>query len=180
MSHLQAAMDTIAQNDPDVQRIEKIGVGNAVVYVGRIGSMRQGRTEFPALVLKQHPDDGTLDLLVIFEAEDMIWEQRVRPWSEANPGHCWKPVADAPPRAADSEFASVVTTLGEMEKRVKVLEEDTEPFDGEGFETLNVKIKELTKQMYGDYNPPPMSMIEYLDGFDKRLTKIEKALKKEK
>jgi hypothetical protein len=54
--------------------------------------MRQGRTVFPAMVLKQHEDDGSLDAIVFFEAEDIIWEQRIMPMTEARIGNCWEPV----------------------------------------------------------------------------------------
>src|SRR6516162_6525737 len=89
MGHLLETMDRIAENDPTVKRNRKIPIGTVVTYHGRVGSMRQGRTEFPAMVLKQHEDDGSLDMIVFFEAEDMIWEQRVLPKTDAQPGHCY-------------------------------------------------------------------------------------------
>src|SRR6516164_5977675 len=88
MGHLLETMDRIAENDPTVKRNRKIPIGTVVTYHGRTGSMRQGRTEFPAMVLKQHEDDGSLDMIVFFEAEDIIWEQRVLPTPDAQPRHC--------------------------------------------------------------------------------------------
>jgi hypothetical protein len=73
MGHLMSSL----KEEP--QHYEKVGVGNLVEYFGRAGAQRQGRTSFPAMVLKQHGDDGSLDLLVFFEAEDILWEQRVLP-----------------------------------------------------------------------------------------------------
>src|SRR6516225_7496381 len=66
MGHLLETMDRIAENDPTVRRNRKIPIGTVVTYHGRTGSMRQGRTEFPAMVLKQHEDDGSLDMIVFF------------------------------------------------------------------------------------------------------------------
>lgn len=152
MSHLMSSTQRMAENDPSIQKIRRVPVGNNVVYVGRIGSMRQGRTEFPARVLKQHEDDGSLDLLVEFEAEDHIWEQRVRPWSEAQPGHCWRVVE--PIDALAGEPSQV--TIDDLIKRIIGLD----------------------KAMYGDFNPPEKAMIEYLDDFDRRLKAVEKNVAK--
>lgn len=79
-----------------IGNIKKVGVGNRVVYHARAGMMRQGRTEFPADVLKQHPDDGSLDLYVIMEPEEIIMEQRVQFQSHNQPHHCWSVVKDQP------------------------------------------------------------------------------------
>ena len=154
MSHLMSSTQRMAANDPTIEKIRRVPTGTIVLYHGRVGSMRQGRTEFPALVLKQHEDDGSLDMVVIFEAEDMIWEQRVRPYSEAQPGHCWELVkpADPDPNASD-----------ELDKR---------------FEVVKALVREMKQQMYGDYEAPARSMIEYLDDFDKRLKAVEKNVAK--
>lgn len=78
-----------------IGNIKKVGVGNRVVYHARAGMMRQGRTEFPADVLKQH-EDGSLDLYVIMEPEEIIMEQRVAFQSHNQPHHCWSVVQDMP------------------------------------------------------------------------------------
>ena len=140
----------MADNDPNIQKIRRVPVGNVVVYHGRNGAMRQGRTEFPALVLKQHPDDGSLDLIVEFEAEDRIWEQRVRQRQSDGEGHCWELVE--PPDVAVGEPSKIT------------------------MERLAQRIIDLDKAMYGDFNPPGKSMIEFLDDFDKRLQKLEAML----
>ena len=144
MSHLMESTRRMAENDPTIEKYPAVTVGNWVVYHGRVGSMRQGRTEFPGLVLRQHPDDGSLDLIVFFEAEDIIWEQRVRPKSLQQPGHCWTHV---------------------------------QPIEGElTMDQIAALIRELKQQMYGDYEAPNKSMIEYLDRFDQRIKKLEKLL----
>jgi hypothetical protein len=156
MSHLMESTRRMAENDPAIVKIRRVPVGNRVVYHGRMGSMRQGRTEFPAIVLKQHEDDGSLDLIVEYEAEDRIWEQRVKPYSEAQPGHCYTHVEPIDPDP-EAEFAD------ETERR---------------FEVIKALVRELKQQMYGDYEAPDKSMIEYLDDFDQRLKKVEKMLRK--
>lgn len=51
-------------------------VGTIVVFKGRQGFSRMHRTEFPALVLGSF-DDGTLELMVMMEPEDLMLESRV-------------------------------------------------------------------------------------------------------
>jgi hypothetical protein len=143
MSHLMETMQRMADNDPHMEKIDPVPVGTMVQYHGRSGSMRQGRTVFPAMVLKQHEDDGSLDMIVFFEAEDIIWEQRILPMTEARTGNCWEPVENA--------------SKADM---------------------LKAMVRELKHQMYGDYDAPSKSMIEYLDDFDKRLQRLEKKLMK--
>lgn len=107
MSHLMSSLQNIAQDET----IHRVGVGSLVVYCARSGSMRQGRTEFPAIVLGQNPDDGSLELLVIFEPEDQLWERRVLPYSEQQPGHCWKPVTDRPFDTEEMTFDEQIGAL---------------------------------------------------------------------
>jgi hypothetical protein len=152
MGHLQQSLQRMADNDPTIEKILVIPTGTMVLYHGRVGSMRQGRTEFPAMVLKQHPDDGSLDMIVFFEAEDWIWEQRVHPFTESQPGHCWELIK--PVVRPDTDDA--------MEKRLEV---------------VKALVREVKAQMYGDYEAPEKSMIEYLDDFDKRLKKLEKSMR---
>ena len=154
MGHLLETMDRIAENDPTVKRNRKIPIGTVVTYHGRTGSMRQGRTEFPAMVLKQHEDDGSLDVIVFFEAEDMIWEQRVLPRTDTQPGHSYTVVEPVEPPEPKSTL---------VDKYVKQVAE----------RVMGI-IDDLRTQMYGEYEPPEKSMIEYLEDFDRRLSKLER------
>lgn len=156
MSHLMETMQRMADKDPQILRIRKIPVGTIVLYSGRSGAMRQGRVQFPAVVLHQHPDDGSLDLIVMFEAEDIIWEQRVGQKSETQPAHCW-----------------------EIIPRIDVDDPDEEEDHVRGLiRELRSDTQDLKRQMYGEYEAPPKSMIEYLDDFDQRLKKLEKQSRK--
>jgi hypothetical protein len=168
MSHLQQAIENMAANDPTLIRVKKIPVGTVVRFYGRSGAMRQGRNEFPAFVLKQHPDDGSLDLIVFFEAEDMIWEQRVRAYDEAtNPHHSWSPVE---PIEDDREVKPVLYGTDEASDATLALDAAIDGMAGE--------IEGLRQQMYGEYQPPDKSMIEYLADFDKRLRELEMKLER--
>jgi hypothetical protein len=160
MSHLMESTKRMAENDSAIEKIDRVGVGNIVVYHGRYGSMRQGRTEFPAIVLKQHEDDGSIDLIVWFEAEDMIWEQRVCAFSEQQPNHCWTPVDSIDGKPDDRMIDALVERLDK------------------DIEDIRQLVDKVAWQMYGEYEAPQKSMIEYLDDFDKRLKRLEKSITK--
>lgn len=155
MNHLQSSI----RPGPDDILIDKVGIGSSVVYIARNGMMRQGRTEFPATVLKQHPDDGSVDLIVLFEAEDMIWEQRVMPWSELRPNHCWKPVEHMP---VDPELLLWEDELAELRLRME-----------SGEHLTKLTIDEMRTQIFGDFEAPPKSVMEHIADFHERLTALE-------
>lgn len=64
-------------------------IGTWVVFKGRDGFSRMHRTEFAALVLGSNPD-GSLDLMVVMEPEDMMMETRVPFQSHNQPHFCWR------------------------------------------------------------------------------------------
>lgn len=131
--------------------------------------MRQGRTEFPAVVLQQHPDDGSLDLIVWFEAEDQIWEQRVRQYTVAQPGHCWELIQPLY-NLTNEKMDALDKGIFHMHDEIEALQRHVD--------VVKDGWRWLKEQMYGDYEAPSKSMIEYLDDFDVRLKKLEKLLRK--
>ena len=139
------------ENLEGYDQITKVGVGANVLFHIQPGRQRQGRDTFPALVLSQHPDDGTLDLLVFFEPEDLIWERRVPAFTENMPNRCWSPVTDQP---GDAPLVGA---------------------DGEALEAIRSSIADLKAKMLGPYREPPKSVMEHLADFDERLTKLERA-----
>ena len=167
MGHLLETMDRIAENDPTVKRNRKIPIGTVVTYHGRTGSMRQGRTEFPAMVLKQHEDDGSLDMIVFFEAEDMIWEQRVLPKTDSQPGHCYTFVE---PVESDEEWQEFRCLFMQLMRDIDELRVDIKTDLG----YLDNRIDVQRTQTFGDFEQPEKSLMEYLDDFDKRLSKLER------
>lgn len=111
-----------------IGNIKKVGVGSRVVYHARAGMMRQGRTAFPADVLKQH-EDGSLDLYVIMEPEEIIMEQRVAFQSHDQPHHCWSVVRDAPAERKDDasegllgQVPAMRDALNQVFERLEALE----------------------------------------------------------
>ena len=128
--------------------------------------MRQGRTEFPAMVLKQHEDDGSLDMIVFFEAEDMIWEQRVLPKTDVQPGHCYTFV-DPPEDEEWQEFRflflQLMRDINDLREVVKA-----------DFMRVAERLDLQRTQVFGEYEQPQKALMEYLSDFDKRLSKLER------
>ena len=161
MSHLLETAQRMAASDPTIEKIRVIPVGTIVQYFGRHGAMRQGRTIFSAVVINQHPDDGSLDLIVWFEAEDQIWEQRVQQRSETQPAHCW-------------DFVPVVAGFyGDYD----MLKGKIDALD-QGIFHLHDQIAELKRDIYGAFEKPEMPLIDYFDIFDRRVKALEKLLRK--
>ena len=128
--------------------------------------MRQGRTEFPAMVLKQHEDDGSLDMIVFFEAEDMIWEQRVLPKTDAQPGHCYTLVEPIEYEEGDDIrdlFTRLISDINNLREVVKA-----------DFIRVADRLDLQRTQVFGEYEQPQKALMEYLSDFDKRLSKLER------
>lgn len=107
-------------------------VSTWVVFKPRAGVSRMHRTEFPAMVMGSY-DDGTLSLLVVMEAEDMISEERVPFQSHNQDAFCWRHrragvgEAELEPRIKEVEdFLRGEDKLGEvveaMGKRIETVE----------------------------------------------------------
>jgi hypothetical protein len=129
------------------------GVGGNVVFIPRPGEQRQGRLEFPAMVLFKH-DDLTLDLLVVYGADDVGERMRIRYYTEDEPFHCWRHVEGAEPE----QF--------EPSRLNKIRQDVTE---------LQEQFTSLKKLVFGDWNEPPKPMIEYLVEFEAKLKELRKA-----
>ena len=128
--------------------------------------MRQGRTEFPAMVLKQHEDDGSLDMIVFFEAEDMIWEQRVLPKTDVQPGHCYTLVEPIEYEEGDDIrdlFTRLISDINNLREVVKA-----------DFIRVADRLDLQRTQVFGEYEQPQKALMEYLADFDKRLSKLER------
>ena len=102
--------------------------------------MRAGRTEFFASVMKQHPDDGSVDLLVMMEPEDLVEERRIQKFSDHQQHHVWKPI---------------VYSVDEID-------------------TMMV---DVISRIFGPFEEPEKSLMEYLADFDARLSRLEKGKK---
>lgn len=115
-------------------------VGTWVVFKGRAGFSRMRRTEFPALVLGSL-EDGTVQLMVVMEPEDMMMEDRVPFRSHNQEAFYWRHVEkpDAEVINQGPDLTAIVTRLHDieqvlmsdemeaLEKRIVALEKAAKP-----------------------------------------------------
>lgn len=131
MGHMLATMNPAAADAIDNPPAPP-DVSTWVVFKPRAGVSRMHRTEFPAMVMGSY-DDGTLSLMVVMEAEDMIAEERVPFQSHNQSAFCWRHrragagEADLEPRLKNIEdFLRDEDSLGELVeaigKRVETVE----------------------------------------------------------
>lgn len=122
-------------------------IADFVVFRPRAGMRRGGRTEFPAMVMHAH-DDGSLDLLVIVDANDVWGQQRVRKATDAEPLNAW--------------------VLRESAREV-------EHFEPSRLNGMTRDFALMKAQLFGDFVlPEGQSIMAFLDGFGRRITALER------
>lgn len=120
-------------------------MGSWVTYVTRPGEGRRGRNEFPALVMATNDTRGPngLDLLIVYDAQDVVYRDSVQSQSEQQDSACWlyfpdddlttqvKALREELATFRDSVFGEwnepkggMMEYLVDFEKRVKLLEAD--------------------------------------------------------
>lgn len=145
MSHLLATVN------PEAAGIDVIlpPIGETVIFIPRPGEGRNAMTEFAAIVRRHNPRNGPtgLDLLVIFDARDMIDVDSAQRYSDQLSSYCWKPRAGG---------------IDELTSMVQGMREDLE---------------RLKQQVFGDWNPPEdKSVMDYLVQFEKNVQDAQEAL----
>jgi hypothetical protein len=135
MSHLLASSNSEAAAVMEGE-YPRVPIGMPVKFISRQGSMRGGRTEFFATVQKQH-DDGTVDLLVLMEPEDLVEERHVAKISDHQIHYVWAPL---------------MYSTGE----------------------IDTMMSDVISRIFGPFEEPEKSLMEYLADFEKRLKALEK------
>lgn len=86
-------------------------VGMPVTYHPRQGEMRQGRSVVAALVTGRDEANELLDLVVVFDADDFISQQRIPRWNGTDRG--WEPIEGLGQKAM-AKLESFKTELSEV------------------------------------------------------------------
>lgn len=148
MSHLLATINPDAVKTEPPENLPEMG--EMVIYRVRPGEGRRGKSEFPALVLGQNNIRGRtgLDLLVCYDAQDVIMNDSVQMMDEFHDSSCW--------RLRDDSATSVRQELA------RVREENAA----------------LRRAVFGDWNEPEGGLMEYLVDFEKRIKVVEANAKK--
>lgn len=125
-------------------------VGDIVLYRTRPGEGRRGKSEFPAMVIGHNDQRGRygLDLIVIYDAQDVVFRDSVQAQSEHIDSSCWFV------RSNDA------TALRE---EVRILREENAA---------------LRNAVFGDWNVPEQGLMDYLVDFEKRIKAVEATAKK--
>lgn len=123
-------------------------VSESVIYVARNGEGRSGKTEFPALVMRDAtPGSDALELLIVYDANDVIVRE-VPKQTDSNPAGCWKP------RREMTEQTFNPNRLQDVRKQVA---------------DLTKELEALKTAVFGEYEPPKMSIIDHLVEFERQV-----------
>lgn len=131
-------------------------VGEIVIYLPPPGQGRSGRSEFPAFVMAQHIEQHTVDLLVIFGVDDLVDRLRIPHCTPNHPAPAFKErLQPGEPRAP------AIGLLG------------AQP----ALQQISQEIDELGLKIFGPFERPNKSVIEFLADFEDTLKGIKKRLK---
>lgn len=151
--HLLASVNKEASDaiQPDPSAPPLPDVGHLVVYTMRAGYARQGKTKFNALV-QGRGERGTLNLLVMIDANDFVDEQFVLAAGPGQETNCWE-------WPDDSRNASGFRgTIAALHQRIGEVEEN---------------LADLRAVVLGDFDTPKVSLISILQDFENRLRAVK-------
>lgn len=150
MSHLLATVNPEAA-DPSAPD-DLPTMSDWVIYRVRPGEGRRGRTEFPALVLAQNNIRGRtgLDLLVCYDANDVIMLDSVQTLDEFHDSACW--------RLKDEHESNIRVELTRLREE-------------------NAALREA---VFGDWADPGKPLIQFLVDFEARIKEMQAAGEKPK
>ena len=152
MSHYLKTINEEAAVEPTAAAVDLPGIGETVIFFPRPGELRAGRGRHAAIVTGQN-DDGTLDVVVIYDADDLVGCRRLARRS-LDGGMGWEPVRQRQAEAADPMVVS------QLLDRVQQLTD---------------RINALTHHVFGDYEIPKEPLLDVLDEHEQRLEAVEKA-----
>jgi hypothetical protein len=143
--HMMSTMNPEAIAEMDAASLPQ--VGDTVIFVPRPGEGRRGRQQFPAIVMAHNDARGRtgLDLLVIYDARDVIDLDSVQISDENYNSFCWKP--------REQTAAPVAPDYDDLRRDLDTLRQD----------------------IYGAYEKPPKSLMDYLVDFEARVKAAEAA-----
>jgi hypothetical protein len=128
------------------------GVGQMVLYRPRPTDVKRGRTVLPAMVLWGDPDNRTLELFVISDANDQINQERVpESMGEHERGWVRMPATEA-----------------------------TGASDGAEVAALRAELEALREQVFGTNEMDDGALADAVMEFDARIAKLEKLAVKRK
>ena len=152
MAHLMKTINEDAAKDlgaPDPLP----GVGESVVFYPRPGELRAGRGKHAAIVTASNDEDQSLDLVVVYDADDFIGQRKVKRRS-LDGGMGWEPLPNRPQvtvNRAPQEIAELRELIDNATKRLDALH----------------------ASVFGDFEVPSESLVEVMGEHEDRMQKIE-------
>lgn len=150
MGHLLATINPGAVDQIGGTPAALPGVSGWVVYIPRPGEGRGGRGEFPALVMSRNEQagTGTLDLLVVYDANDVIIRNGIPMTHPDHPFPAWR----HPDHAKPEEFEP---------SRLNKVRQD---------------LDQLKEAVLGAYVEPEGGVVKYLVEFEDQLRAARKEI----
>jgi hypothetical protein len=153
--HLLETMNPEAVDQIGLIPATQPDIGTRVVYIARPGEGRAGKMEFPAEVMHVEPHGG-LYLLVIYAADDMVERPNVREASEESPFPAWRHLKGQEPEKFEPS-------------RLNLMRKDVD--------WLRAGLDEMNRGLYGDWERPDGSMMDFLVRFEQLLGQFGERLK---
>lgn len=147
----ERAADVWGPYDPDVS--------DTIIYQPRRGEIRRGRKRIAAIVTHRYPEARLFDLAIIFEASDMLDQQRVPEAVGEERG--W--IVKHPIIAAFEDIALSAS-------RVAGANENETP-ENQAME-LKAEISQLRALVLGSFDMPENSVLDMINDIDGRVDKI--------
>lgn len=98
---------------PEPEQTSLPGVGDGVTYFPRPGELRAGKGLHAAIVTAVNPEDRTVDLVVVYDADDFVGMRRV-PARLNREGMGWEPK----PAVNDARIAALEAAVDRLSRQV--------------------------------------------------------------
>lgn len=147
MGHFLSTVNPEAVDQIGTEAAQGPGVGSMVVYIPRPGEGRGRRHEFPALVMGEN-EDGTLDLLIVYDANDVTMRERIPLADPDHPFPAWTHVRDAAP----------------------------EQFEPSRLNKIRQDLDKLQHDVFSDYTEPKGGLISLMVDFEKQLRAVRERI----
>lgn len=143
MGHFLSTVNPEAVDQIGTEPAQGPGTGSIVVYLPRPGEGRGRRREFPAMVMGEN-EDGTLDLLIVYDANDVTTREKIPQTTPDHPFPAWTFVRDAAP----------------------------EQFEPSRLNKVRQDLDLLAEGVFGPYETPKGGLMSYLVDFEKKLNAL--------
>jgi hypothetical protein len=164
MGHLLKTVNPDAVAEIELQKridVPLPKVSDTVIFFPRPGELRAGHGKHAAIVTAVHEEDKTLDLVVVYDADDLIGQRRV-PRRNLDGGMGWE------------SKSSSVASPNDLQAKLDLFRSETS-LENEG---IRAEISALRSIVFGRFQMPEgESIIGIVDEHEDRLISLEKAAK---